>query len=222
MILAGPKQPTLIQRDPLWQAQLAALFALLLQLLLPDKFLGGSKFLLLSLEAVLLVGLLATTPKKPIFKSIARRLNAVTLISLVGLANIFTLQRLAHFLLLSGHITNGRELLIASVNIYITNIIVFGMLYWEIDGGGPGKRMIQPLAERDFMFPQMSTPQFAPQNWAATFMDYLYVSVTNATAFSPTDTMPMTLKAKLLMGIQATTSLITVALIAARAVNILS
>ena len=169
-----------------------------------------------------MIGLVVTTPKTPIFKSIARRLNAVTLISLVGIANLITLQRLAHFLLLGGHITNGRELLVASVNIYITNIIIFGMLYWEIDGGGPGKRVNQLPEERDFMYPQMSSPEASVKNWHPAFMDYLYVSITNATAFSPTDTMPMSHRAKLLMGLQATASLITVALIAARAVNILS
>lgn len=209
-------------RDPLWQAQLAALIALLLQFLLPDKFLGGSKMVLLVFEALLLGGLIFTTPKVPIFRSVARRLNAVTLISLVGLANIVTLERLAHFLLQGGRISNGHELILASVNIYITNVIIFGLLYWEIDGGGPGQRRKRPPQEKDFLFPQMSSPEVAPKGWMPTFIDYLYVSATNATAFSPTDTMPLTRRVKLLMTIQATASLITIALVAARAVNILS
>jgi hypothetical protein len=211
-----------VRPDPLWQVQLAAFSALLLQFILPDKFLGGSKIVLLILEGILLIALFLTTPKTVLFQSIKHKLNAITLIGLVGIANLFTLQRLTHILLQSGHITNGRELLFASVNIYITNIIIFGMLCWEIDGGGPGKRHNQQIMQRDFVFPQMSILEYVKSNWHPSFMDYLYLSITNATAFSPTDTMPMRHRAKLLMAVQATASLITVALIAARAVNILN
>jgi uncharacterized membrane protein len=111
-----------------------------------------------------------------------------------------------------GRISNGHELILAAMNIYITNVIIFGLLYWEMDGGGPGQRLA----------PQMAAPKLAPKGWMPTFIDYLYVSATNATAFSPTDTMPLTRRMKLLMAIQATASLITIALVAARAVNILN
>ena len=196
--------------------------AIVLQVLLPDRFLGGSKAILIVAEAALLLGLIFTTPREPIFRSLRRRINVIALIGIVGIANIVTLERLAHFLLQGGKITDGHQLIVAAVNIFLTNVIIFGLLYWEIDGGGPGRRRERKLSQRDFLFPQMDTPQAAPKDWMPTFPDYLYVSVTNATAFSPTDTMPLTRPVKLLMAIQATASLITIALVAARAVNILS
>jgi len=209
-------------RDPLWQAQLAMVGAIVLQFLLPDRFLGGSKAILIIAEAMLLLGLIFTTPREPIFRSLRRRINVVALIGIVGVANIVTLERLVHFLLQGGKVTDGHQLILAAVNIFITNVVIFGLLYWEIDGGGPGQRRGRKNSERDFLFPQMTSPEFAPKNWIPTFSDYLYVSATNATAFSPTDTMPLTRMVKLLMAVQATASLITIALVAARAVNILS
>jgi hypothetical protein len=101
-------------------------------------------------------------------------------------------------------------------------VIVFGLWYWELDRGGPSARHDPHHREPDFLFPQMATPGAARPDWAPGFLDYLYVSFTNATAFSPTDTMPLTPLAKGLMGVQSAASLLTVALVAARAVNILS
>jgi hypothetical protein len=117
---------------------------------------------------------------------------------------------------------NGKQLLLSGVLIYITNIILFGLWYWQLDGGGAGGRGThQPPV--DFLFPQMTASAQVTQepHWQPLFLDYLYVSVTNATAFSPTDTLPLTHRAKTLMGLQAIVSLATVALVAARAVNIL-
>jgi uncharacterized membrane protein len=101
-------------------------------------------------------------------------------------------------------------------------VIVFGLWYFELDRGGPTKRHQQDHREPDFLFPQMATPGAGRPDWSPSFLDYLYVSFTNATAFSPTDTMPMTVAAKKLMGVQSVASLLTVALVAARAVNILT
>jgi hypothetical protein len=107
------------------------------------------------------------------------------------------------------------------VPIWLTNVIVFGLWYWELDRGGVAARLRQNHRRPDFLFPQMSTPGSAP-GWTPDFMDYLYTSFTNATAFSPTDTMPLTAWAKLLMMVQSLASLRTVALVISRAVNILS
>lgn len=208
--------------DPLWHIQLAVLAAIVLQLVLPDRFAGGFKSGVVVLESILLVTLIVTTPRVPIFESLVRRVNSVGLVLLVTLANIYSLIQVSHQLLAGGHISNGHELILASINIYLTNIIIFGLWYWEIDGGGPGRRRRVKPSGRDFLYPQTTTPEVAPKGWSPTFVDYLYVSATNATAFSPTDTMPLTHRAKLLMLVQSIVSLITVALVAARAVNILS
>jgi hypothetical protein len=209
-------------REPLWHVQLAVAGILVLQMLLPGELFPGPKFILPALEACLLLALIVTTPRAVVFRSFTRRTNAIGLIALISLVNIYSLQRLVHGLLAGSATVTGHALVLASINIYVTNIVIFGLWFWELDGGGPGDRIAGELKERDFLFPQMMTPEAAPLGWAPLFMDYLYVSVTNATAFSPTDTMPMSRRAKLLMTIQAFVSLVTIALVAARAVNILS
>ncbi|MFN8036370.1 MAG: hypothetical protein U0V73_10585 [Acidimicrobiia bacterium] len=98
---------------------------------------------------------------------------------------------------------------------------MFALWYWEFDRGGPLDRAAGVQPYPDFLFPQMASPELAPPDWEPGFVDYLYVSFTNATAFSPTDTMPMTQWAKLTMLVQSAISVIAVALVIARAVNIL-
>lgn len=100
-------------------------------------------------------------------------------------------------------------------------MLVFALWYWELDRGGPGARLRADHRHPDFLFPQMITPACAVAPWSPGFVDYLYVSFTTATAFSPTDTMPLTAWAKILMVTQSLASLLTVVLVAARAVNIL-
>ena len=99
--------------------------------------------------------------------------------------------------------------------------MIFALWYWEMDRGGPGKRATGNDGQPDFLFPQMTDDRIEPRDWRPKFIDYMYVSLTNNTAFSPTDTMPLTHRAKLLMGSQALVSLLTVGLVAARAVNVL-
>jgi uncharacterized membrane protein len=118
---------------------------------------------------------------------------------------------------------SGRQLLFSGGAIWFTNAIAFGLAYWELDCGGPVARAFSTAARRpDFQFPQDENPQLAREGWAPRLWDYLYVSLTNATAFSPTDAMPLTRPAKTLMASESTLSAVTVLLVAARAVNILS
>jgi hypothetical protein len=208
--------------ESLWHVQIAVILALVLQIILPDQLTAGPKFIIPLLESVLLVALIFTTPRQPIFQSVIRRVNALTLVALISAANIYSVQRLVSALLAGGTLTNGHQLVLASINVYVTNIIIFGLWFWELDGGGHGVRQTKQPHERDFLFPQMASPTLSPHDWEPTFMDYLYISVTNAAAFSPTDTMPLTRRVKLLMTIQAFVSLVTIALVAARAVNILN
>jgi len=125
--------------------------------------------------------------------------------------------------LLRGGQENGRSLIYSGALLYITNVLLFGLWYWELDRGGPAARMSKHDHERvDFLFPQMTDERWAPKRWLPGLGDYLYVSLTNATAFSPTDTMPLTQTAKGLMSAQSLVSLVTIGLVVARAVNILS
>ena len=207
--------------DPIWHVQLTVIFALLLQLFLPDKFVAGPRFALPILETFLLISLYFTSKHRVPTSHLLRRISALTLIVLIGIANVYALQRLAHILLVGGKVADGHGLILTAMNIFLTNFIVFGLLYWEMDSGGPTKRRTDNLRERDFSFPQMQNPELAPIGWMPNFVDYLYLSLTNATAFSPTDTLPLTHIAKMLMGAQSLVSLSTLALVASRAVNIL-
>jgi uncharacterized membrane protein len=207
--------------DPVWHVQLAMLLAIVLQLALPDRFSIGSRYAIPGVETLLLIALTFTTPKEKVFKSLTRRVNAIMLIAVTTIANAYSLSRVANQLLSSTTPTNGRQLILLAINIYLTNVIIFALWYWELDGGGPGERQRIARYEQDFLFPQNQNESYKHPEWKPTFTDYLYVSSTNAMAFSPTDTMPLSRRAKILMLLQATVSLIAIALVAARAVNIL-
>lgn len=209
-----------------WEASVAVIAAAILYIVLPDQLTVtfGPRWLRYAvpgLEVILLVPLALTSLRRRWQVGRWQRPISLVLIAIVNAANILSLGYLV-YALLHGRKSAGYELLVAAVSIWLTNIIVFGLWYWELDRGGPLERCRTHHREPDFLFPQMSTPGASRKRWAPSFVDYLYLSYTNATAFSPTDTMPLTEWAKALMMVQAATSLLTVALVAARAVNILS
>ena len=204
-----------------WPVRASVVVAMALYLVLPDLLIPGPRFVVPGLEALLLVTLTVFTPHSTTEQSPARRILVTVLTALVTVANLLNLGLLVRALLRGG-IDNGRELIFSSLAIWFTNVIVFGLWYFELDRGGPVQRHHPGHREPDFLFPQMATPGAGRPHWAPGFLDYLYVSFTNATAFSPTDTMPLTPAAKSLMAVQSAASLLTVALVAARAVNVLS
>jgi len=208
--------------EPRWPALLAVLAAILLQLVLPDNLIEGlgNRALIPAAEGALMVVLFIANPRYISADQSRLRIIGIALIALITAANVVSLTELIHALLY-GVSTAGRPLVYASVPVWLTNIIVFGLWYWELDRGGPAARQLPRHRQPDFLFPQMSTPGSSP-GWTPSFLDYLYTSFTNATAFSPTDTMPLTDWAKLLMMLQSLASLVTVAVVVSRAVNILN
>jgi uncharacterized membrane protein len=192
-----------------------------LQLALPERVTPGNRWLLPSLEAVLLVGLRVVGPIRVQEEHPRRRAIALTLTAVVSADNIYSLALLTH-LLLHHRVSSGRSLIVAGMLIWLTNVLIFALWYWEVDRGGPGRRAAGHDLLPDLQFPQMTDPQFAPTGWRPMFIDYLYVSLTNAAAFSPTDTMPLTASAKSVMGLQSLVSLVTIGLVVSRAVNILT
>lgn len=201
---------------------LAVVGALAAQTLLSDPLVPGPRLLVPGLEALLLLGLLVADPSRLSPQSKDLRLASIAFIGLLGLANGIALITLVDKLVSGGG--NGDELLAAAAGVWLTNVVVFGLAYWELDRGGPlGRAGARPAPKHpDLWFPQDGdAKQAAPHDWLPSFVDYLYVSLTAASAFSPTDTMPLTPRAKLLMGVQSLVSLLTVGLVAARAVNIL-
>jgi len=146
----------------------------------------------------------------------------------LGLLGILVVGNLASLgILVVGLLTtntrhlSGAELLMTGFAIWLTNVIVFGLWFWEIDDGGPVARSLHPRGKPDFQFSQDDNPQLAPDDWSPQVWDYLYVSLTNAIAFSPTDSMPLTRHAKALMALGSLISVVAVLLVAARAVNVL-
>jgi uncharacterized membrane protein len=206
--------------DPYWPAQLAVAAAIALNLTLARQIAIGPRFLLPGVEAVLLVALVVVAPARATTHRVRERRFALAVIASVSLVNVVLLVRLVNELINGGKVA-GHALVLSGAVLWATNVLLFAVWYWEMDRGGPVARYLNADAMVDFEFPQMDNPQFAPNGWRPGFLDYLYLSLTNSTAFSPTDTMPLTHTAKIVMAIQSLTALLTVGLVIARAVNIL-
>jgi uncharacterized membrane protein len=207
--------------EPFWPVQLVVVSAIALQLILPNQVQLGPRWLIPGLEAALFVGLSFATPRQLEHEHRKRRRAALAMTAFVSAANISSLVLLTHELLHHAA-PNGRSLIAAGAFIWLTNVLIFALWYWETDRGGPGKRAAGHDEPPDFLFPQMSDDRIEPIGWRPQLIDYLYTSLTNATAFSPTDTMPLTPTAKTIMGIQSIVSLVTIGLVVSRAVNILT
>lgn len=211
---------------------LATLVAIALYALLPDRLLVGPRLVIPVLGLLLLVAVVAVNPTRLTRENRWSRLASLALVGLIGLANAVALVELVHALLES-KVENGRELLTAALQVWLTNIVVFGLAYWELDRGGPvarTQRARTDLPAADFRFSQdenddavdeVALDSSGKADWVPTLVDYLYVSLTNSTAFSPTDTMPLTPRAKVLMGLECTSALVVSVLVIARGVSIL-
>lgn len=202
-------------KEPIWHIQLAIVTIVVLQLLLDSRLAFVSKFVIGGIELVLLGALMVVAHTEA--SLVLRRTIALALTALVSLANIASLLLIIATFFRPDINIGGEDLLVSSLSIYVTNIIIFGMWYWEMDFKGGSK-------PQDFLFTQMNAPEHAGLHnvgWRPSFLDYLYISVTNATAFSPTDTMPLTHRAKMLMAIQSLVSITVVVLALARAVSVI-
>jgi len=218
MARAKRLQSELTRSDPYWPAQVAVLGALVLYLLLPNKLTVGPEWLVPSAEGALLIGLILSTPRSGRGEQPRRRVLAIVLVGVVSATNVVSLALLVHFISTTGK-GGGYQLVLSGAEIWITNILMFALWYWELDRGGPAARRSEQPGPADFQFPQMTMDDERWRHWSPNFIDYLYTSFTNSTAFSPTDTMPLTSWAKLLMLVQGLAALTTVVLVVARAVG---
>jgi uncharacterized membrane protein len=211
-----------IYRDlPIWEPMIVVAITIALDVLLPNKLRLGPRWLVPGLEALLLIALAAAAPQRRARHYKRRRTVVLVLIALLSATNAVSLALLCHYLIAGGHET-GKNLIFSGALLWVINVLLFGLWYWELDRGGPLQRMKHSREHADFLFVQMSDARWAPKGWMPGLVDYLYLSFTNATAFSPTDTMPLTPMAKSLMAGQSLVALITVGLVVARAVNILA
>ncbi|PSR69048.1 hypothetical protein C8258_07750 [Nocardia sp. MDA0666] len=204
-----------------WAATAAMVGIIVLQLLLPQHFQLRPIWLLPLLEVLLLIVLVVSSPVRLDREEIWLRWCGLAMSALLGIATAWSVFRLVAGLI-DGTLSNDPPVLLGSgAAIWLTNVTVFALWYWEFDRGGPAARAHAREPLPDFLFVQMQNRDLAPADWEPEFLDYLYLSFTNATAFSPTDVMPMTRWAKTLMMAESALSLITAALVIARAVNVL-
>jgi uncharacterized membrane protein len=219
-----------------WLARAAVVGVVALQFLVLNHLSFGPNWLAPSLEVAVLVPLSVTTglsqraarqaASDEDWQDVARRravirVLALTLTSIVSIANGIALLELVRALL-AGKSQSGATLLLDALNLWGTNVIVFALWYWALDRGGPSMGPPEKGSSPEFVFPQMTLRDQAEQGRSPGFVDYLFLSFTTSTAFSPTDTLPLSQRMKLLMMLEAMISLLTIALVAARAVNILA
>jgi uncharacterized membrane protein len=191
----------------------------LLYVLLPDRLVVGPHWLLPILVALPLGPLSARRHRHP-DESVWIRHTVIALITLVTVGNVASMVLLVHHLLVA-QVSQGRKLIYSAVAVWLTNVIVYGLWFWEVDRGGPHRRASDDKLVNDLQFPQMENPQLAPEHWRPRFTDYLYTSFANGTSFAPADAMPLSFRMKVLFTTESVVSLVTIAVVAARAVNIL-
>ncbi len=208
---------------------LAVLVALLAYVFLPSSLLLTGRWLVPAVEVLLLLALVATNPRRMTRETgWSRWLSA----GLAGLVIVTTLASLGLLISeLSSPSQSGENLLLGAMQIWLTNVIGFGLLYWELDRGGPVARRTgrrEEMSPADWRFSQdenddtvaeVSKGSSKVAGWVPIFVDYLYLSLTNSSAFSPTDTMPLTTRAKVLMSVQSVAAMFTLLLVVARAVG---
>ena len=194
-----------------------------LQWFLADRLSVGPRWLVPGIALGLMVLLIGAHPHRMHRQSTFGRVLGLVLLGVLALSNLVAGGRLVTEIVRR---QNGSvdpiHLLMSGASIWIANVIIFGLLYWASDRGGPYARANALRHYTDFMFPQMADSSTAPPDWEPTLVDYLYLAFTNATAFSPTDVMPLTRPAKMAMMVQAALSVVLVAVVLARAINILS
>lgn len=203
-----------------WPVLVAVLCVITFQLLLPSKLSFVNLKLLCLVEILLVLLIFIANPTQIREHKHHIWILGLVLNALMSIINTQTLIKLIDLLLHQGF-TDPKQLLFSGGNIWVSNVIIFSLWYWEFDSGGAGKRASRKPEFPDFMFAQNENPQLAPAHWRPHYVDYLYLSLTNASAFSPTDVLPLARWAKLLMALQSVTSLFTVVLIIARAINTL-
>jgi hypothetical protein len=204
-----------------WPSACAVVAVIVMTLLMPEQVLPLPSWAISVIEASLLIALIVGDPGR--ISRISGRLRglSIALVSVLVLGTLTSTGFLIAELIDGGAaVDSAGELLAAGSLVWASNNVSFSLLYWELDSVGAAARADQIPAQLDFAFPQQMNPQLGPANWRPEFVDYLYLGFTNATAFSPTDAMPLTPRAKAAMGVQAVISLAILGLVIARAVNV--
>jgi hypothetical protein len=200
---------------------LAVLVAAILQVIVPHRGRIPGWWLFPVIEIALLVCIVVADPGRIDRRSPALRAGTIVLIAIMTIGNSVGAVLLMYDIIATVHGINSTNLLGRGALIWVTNVIIFSLWYWEFDRGGPAERAAGSSQRASFAFPENATPELVPEGWMPTYPDYLYLSFTNSTAFSPTDTLPVRMWAKMTMLVQSVVALATAILVIARAVNVL-
>ena len=207
-----------------WPMVLALLVTMGLTVLLPDPMRLGPQYLIPAIEFVLLVALVLGDPGRIDRRDRWLRLLSLSLVTVLVAQALWATGRLVYVIIegTDPAVSDAYDLLAAGAVVWVSNNIAFAFLYWSLDSGGSAARAHFLPQYPDLAFPQQLNPAIAPPDWRPRFIDYLYLGFTNATAFSPTDVMPLAPWAKIVMMIQSVLSLAILGLVIARAVNVFS
>jgi hypothetical protein len=212
--------------EPRLPVAIAVLVAIGLQVIVPHNLTFHPWWLLPGLELLVLIAIIGFRQTSIDRRSKVLRTLSLSLVVAASVATTWSAVQLIQALIrvhaAKGPLDNPGLLLRSGGAIWLTNVIVFALWYWDMDRGGPAERACGTKKHTDFMFSQMTAPELVAKDWEPAFLDYLYLSFTNATAFSPTDTLPLSRWAKMVMMFQSGISLVTVALVVARAVNVIA
>jgi hypothetical protein len=216
-----------ISVEPRWPIALvvSAFIAItvVLRVLEPERESLGPTWLVPAIEIAMLLALLAADPARVIARANwLRRVSIALVASLAVVALASTAVLIADLIRGASVAESAGPLLTSGALIWLGNALVFALLYWLLDSGGPLARYRAEREYPDFAFSQQMSPELAPPGWRPQFVDYLVLGLTTNTAFSPTDVMPMVLWAKLTMALQSVISLTVFGLVIARAVNVFS
>jgi hypothetical protein len=216
-------RPSIVPHESRVPILAALLVAMALPFLMPANYSPGARWLLPVVEGALLVAALSVDPGGIDRRSGHMRRLRIAVVMIIAFGAAWATSWLAVDLVRGDNITDSAgELLAAGSLVWIDLVIAFAFVYWELDGGGPGRRSRRAPRYPDLAFPQHLNPGVAPPGWRPVFVDYVYLGFTDAIAFSPTDVMPLAHWAKLTMGLESGASLVILGLVIARAVNILA
>jgi uncharacterized membrane protein len=208
--------------EPRWPILVAVLVSIALQFALPNRHVLSPTFLFPAIEVVLLVALVVGNPARIGRRSAVRRRLTLAVVIIMTIDNLAAVIEMVRDILNDAKDDTATVLLATGAAIWVTNVIAFSLWYWLLDRGGPAARASGAAGAPSFAFAEMQSADLVASDWTPQYADYLYLAFTNATAFSPTDTLPLNRWAKMLMLAQSAISLVVAVMIIARAVNILS
>jgi hypothetical protein len=205
-----------------WAVGIAVAVMITLQWSLPEHLTFGPRWMLPVAEVVFSAALVAANPMRMRRSTPALRMLSLGLIAIASLGNAWSVGQLVRDIVTGWDTGSAAALLASGAGIYLINVLSFAIWFWELDRGGPAERAAGSDPYPDFLFPPMTSPDLAHKDWEPLFADYFYLAFTNATAFSPTDTLPLSRGAKLGMALESAVALVTAALVVAKAVNALA